>query len=182
MTLATLREMTEAITTVEQRPDTERVFMQLKGAAQRGLLKHKDTHGPKGAMRFPLVEVALARVLMRALDSGMSGEDMKVFADALRVEARRALPNGEHVILSLAEAVQTIREKRWTLEIVQSRDEEGTQAASILWLPNGVRFGHPDPMDPDVFIPGRVIEEIRFIPFTTLVRPILDHLIAKSGA
>lgn len=182
--LFTLRDLSAAIATAEKRPDEERIFQQLKGASARGLLTHQDTHGPKGALRFDLVEAAKARVILRALDSGVAGEQLQQFVDDLRVETRKALPNGLHVTLSLSEAVATVNEVHWMIEVVQTRatetDEEseaGEPDQSVLWLRDGVRFGAIDPLDPAASILGKVIEEVRHIPFSALVRPIFAELL-----
>lgn len=177
----TLREISSAVAKAENRPDEERIFQQLKGATARGLLKHTDTYGPKGALRFSLEEVAKARLILRAVDSGMSGKALKDFENGVRVETRKALANGSHVILSLSAAVSSVMDTNWLLEVVETRgshdeDTYGEPLHLISWLPNGARFGDTDPRDPEVGIPGKVIEEIRLIPFSKLIRPIFEVL------
>lgn len=177
----TLREISAAIAKAENRPDEERIFQQLKGASARKLLKHIDTYGPKGALRFDKEEVAKARLILRAVDSGMSGKALADFEESIRVETRKALANGSHVTLSLEAAVSSVTETNWWLEVVETRaseaeDNHGEPQHIVTWLPNGARFGEVDPHDPDVGIPGKVIEEVRHIPFSALVRPIFAEL------
>ena len=180
--LFTLRDLSAAIATAENRPDEERIFQQLKGASARGLLMHQDTHGPKGALRFDLVDAAKARVILRALDSGAAGKQLSDYVKVLCYETRKVLPNGQHVTLSLAEAFSTVNEVHWTIEVVQTRSTDtGEPEQSVLWLPNGVRFGEVDPLDPTACIPGRVIEEVRHIQFSALVRPIFAELLKAAN-
>ena len=44
------------------------------------------------------------------------------FVTDLRMETRKALANGQHVTLSLAEAVQSLADKDWSLQVVVTRD------------------------------------------------------------
>ncbi len=177
----TLREISAAVARAENRPDEERIFQQLKGASARGLLNHDDTYGPKGALRFNLEEVANARMILRAVDSGMMSAVLANFVNDLRLETRKVLANGRHVTLSLAEAVQRISDDDWSLQIVVTRGIEGEKDAGelqhgVTWLPNGQRFDDADPLDPETIIPGKIVEEVRFIRFSALVKPIFAAL------
>lgn len=177
----TLREISSAVAKAEGRPDEERIFQQLKGASARGLMRPVDTHGPKGALRFDRREIAKARLILRAVDSGMTGDTLAGFENDLRVELRKALPNGEQVTLSLAEAVSSVFEVYWLLEVVVTRGAVGEPDAgelqqSVRWLYEGNRFDEVDPLDPGAFIRGKIIEEVRFIPFSALIRPIFVAL------
>lgn len=176
----TLREISAAIAKAEKRPDEERIFQQLKGAAARGLMKYVDTYGPKGAMRFDLEEVAKARMILRAVDSGMTSTVLATFVNDLRIETRKSLPGGD-LTLSLAEAVRCIGDADWSLQVVVTRgvvgeDDAGELQHSVTWLMNGQRFNDTDPLDPQSVIPGKTIEEVRFIRFSALVLPIFAAL------
>lgn len=177
----TLREIAKATARAEGRPDEERIFQQLKGATARGLMRQVDTYGPKGALRFDRQEVAKARLILRAVDSGMTGKTLADFENDLRIESRKALPNGQHVTLSLAEAVCTVAEVDWRLEVVVTRGAVGEPDAGelqqlVTWVRNGRRFDGVDPLRPDACIAGKIIEEVRFIPFSALVAPIFAAL------
>jgi hypothetical protein len=181
----TLKEISEAIAKAENRKDKDKIFQQLRGAANRKLLKETDTYGPKGALRFALDEVASARILLRALDSGLSGAQLEQFADVFRSmesERRVLFPNGSQKCLSHSQAVETVDQGNWEVEIVELRDNstgEPKQAGS--WLFNGNRFGAADPLDPQNGVPGMTIEEVRRIPFSVLVSPVFAALQDKDN-
>jgi hypothetical protein len=174
--LHTLKEIAGAIAKSESRRDEAKIYQQLRGAASRDLLRHTDSHGPKGALRFNEREVAAARMFLRFVDSGAVGDSLKELRSAMESETRKSFPGGSHKLLSLPRAV-VAKDEDWWLEIVVSRDHEtGEPGQAVNWIVNGNRFGAPDPLSPDSYVPGATIEEVRLIPFTALVQPVLQAL------
>jgi hypothetical protein len=111
----------------------------------------------------------------------MTGKTLADFENDVRIAVRKVMPNGEHVTLSLAAAVASVADAEWRLQVVVTRGATGEPDAgelqqSVTWLLNGNRFGEVDPLDPNAYIPGKIIEEVRFIPFSALLRPIFSAL------
>lgn len=181
-----IRDFTDVISEAERRPDSEKLFNQIKGLAARKLLSPLPHFGPKGALLFAESEIYRARVLLAAVDLGVSSDRLANFDAAMRAEEVEQPPFGPAVHRSLSDAIGGLsRAEDWVLQLVRIRSlDDGEIMDSISWIVNGAA-----PVDdfnvrstdewPD-FATGQ-IEAVLLIPFSRLVRSIFDLLRHAEG-
>ncbi|TCM85174.1 hypothetical protein [Rhodovulum steppense] len=163
----TLRDFTTVISETEKRPNTEKVFNQLKGLAARGLMRPlPDRYGPKGALLFTASELFRARVLMAAIDMGLSSENLAKLGSDLDDKALM-----ERAITDLSAAQPSL----WLIEISWIRVPE-QESAGVYgnWLRDEVRMrrGAADPLAPDTVSVSGTIEGALYIRFTSIALPL----------
>jgi hypothetical protein len=181
-----LRDFTTIIAKAEKRPDNERLFNQLKGLAARKLLNPLEHYGPKGALLFLEREIYRARLLLAALDLGVSSENLAALDSAMRSESIEPLVAGGHVYRGLDHAVAGLESnERWTLELIRLRSHEtGEIVNSIYWIKNGMRpHDCPDVLNPPEDFYGYMtgpVEAVLSIPFSLIAKPIWQQF-RKAG-
>ena len=165
----TLRAIADLFAAVDHHHDADRIHLQLRGLSARGLLTHiPDSYGPKGALKFNEIEVYRARVLIAAVDLGITKADLGKLKSQLDGAGFRSL---KFAVAALGEA------QWWVFEIARIR-EYGAGALNVacFWVVNGDRDGRAPPLAPpsehDVYSMGGTIEAVVGIPFTALARPI----------
>lgn len=161
-----LRDFTTVISETEKRPNPEKVFNQLKGLAARGLIHPlPDRYGPKGALLFAATELFRARVLMAAIDMGLSSENLAKLGSDLDDKDLMA-----RAITDLSAA----QPSQWLIEISWTRVPEKEGAAFYgNWLRDGVRLRPgSDPLASDTVSVSGIIEGALSIRFTSIALPL----------
>jgi hypothetical protein len=113
---ASASDIATALATVDHRAHTGGLYQTVKALHSRGLVRHADTAGAKGAYRFAEVEAAIAVILATALDSGFAGGELAQITSFLRENTARLL------------------EPYWALEIVRFYDPYGAQTLAFEWV------------------------------------------------
>lgn len=163
----TLRDFASTIAEVESRPNTEKVFNQLKGLSARGLLGPiPDYYGVKGALLFPKIELFWARVFMAAIDMGLSSDNLAKLASDLREK---------DVMRYAIDDLATPKPDNWLVEITWTR-VPGEEAPSVYgnWVRGEHRFRPgADPLAADSYSVAGVVEGALSISFTAIALPLL---------
>jgi hypothetical protein len=181
-----LRDFTTIIVTAEGRPDEDKLFNQLKGLSARKLMKPLEHYGPKGALLFPENEIYRARLLLAALDLGVSSDNLTALDSAMRSENIEAMVMGGHIYRGLDHAIAGIEsDERWVLELIRLRSHEtGEIENSVYWIKNGMRpMDRVDVLNPPEDFYGYVtgpVEAVLSIPFSTIAKPIWQQF-RKAG-
>jgi hypothetical protein len=79
----TISDMRDRICAAEPGRDPAEVLNQLRGLHQRGLLAPKDNAAPRGAWRFTLDEILIARVLLAFVDNQQQSSALTAVRDEL---------------------------------------------------------------------------------------------------
>jgi hypothetical protein len=176
-TTYTLRDFTKIICAAEMHRDEMKLFNQMKGLAARGLMSPiEGYYGPKGALLFPEAEIYRARMLLAAVDVGVSSKDLALLDAHMRANTTRpTLPIGENFTASLDAAITSLpkEDSHWVLEVLRIRSRDtGNIKSSVSWIVNGDRLGRADVFNPDVESLEGPTEAILSIPFNPIARAI----------
>lgn len=167
-----LREFSAIIAQADDRPE-DKVFLQLKGLAGRGLLDPlKGLYGPKGALLFAEDELYRAAVLLAAVDMGIEAENMAKLNAHMRDGFGEALAS-----------VKGGRPELWVLEVVRIVEfGTGNPEIYVNWIRGGVRQGSlaVDPLSPDAESLGR-IRGVWLIPASVLIAPLWAEMQKAEG-
>ena len=165
----TLRDFASIIVEVEGRPNAEKVFNQLKGLSARGLMHPiPDHYGVKGALLFPKIELFWARILMAAIDMGLSSDNLAKLAQDL---------TEKNVLQSALDDLAKPDHDNWLIEISWIRIP-GEESASVYgnWVRGNHRFRPgANPLDADSYTVTGAIEGALSIRFGAIALPILAY-------
>jgi hypothetical protein len=176
----TLKAAAALIARAELIDSADKVFQQLRGLANRGLLKSFDNLGPKAGYRYNRDEILAARLLIAALNCGVRSSVMDAFRNTLRIENTRVLPDGTHINFSLEQAIgaATAPERSneiWVLEVTFFRTTDGDVEHLLIWHKDNLasaknNFIASDPANINVVWEGSTT-----IPVTRILNPIVEE-------
>lgn len=175
----TLKQIAQFIAKTEGHASPDKLFQQLRGAANRNLMKEADNKGPKAGFRYSAREMLSARILLAAICSGIHSSALAEIYNDMRIESRKIWAVGADVTLSSGEAISAALDKNradeeWRLEIVHLRDRSnGEVNHGTVWIKDGNRFDYSDPLGKDSQVIGNVIEGSTTIPVTNLLLPLV---------
>ena len=154
---------------------------QVRGLRDRGLLK--ALAAPGGVDRFAPTEVYVARLLIAAIDGGVSGDSLHRLESEIRRGRTAVFPDTGNFEINLDANLKRIADgENWIIECARSRDPEaGSPRFSALWVriqedSRRNRFGphHHDPHNPTaVTVDGSRIESVLTINASALLRPLI---------
>ncbi|MEL7445482.1 MAG: hypothetical protein AAGK02_06680 [Pseudomonadota bacterium] len=168
--LLTIKEAVKAFEIAEARRDAgDKMLQQLRGAVGRGLLRHEDSAGPKGALRFSVSEIIIARILLAVVNLGLKGDELASLNSSLRnEEADRAISD----VLSLFEDLNrktNADAPRINFEFFRYLKIGDEPIRSTAYFVFDGEYGEEiDPKIPNVRFRGGTIEAVVTIPFSKL--------------
>ena len=184
--MKTVSEVAAQLAPLTGHPESA-IARQMRGWIQTGLLKptEREARGTTGQIEAALFDdvgvcatrltLALSAVTqLRNLDSLIP----KILADS-KSQRVKLYVDGTQEKLSFEAAIEGTRLRPsddWILEVIILRDLiEHRIDTRVQWVRNGVRdFGNLDPRAPDTFIIGGEIEAVVSIPFSRMIRPLLE--------
>lgn len=164
-----LRDFAERIATAEGFSlPADRLFLQLKGLAGRGLLTPEEFYGPRGARLYLEGEAYKARLLLAAIDAGFEATNLDRIASAI-----------EEYLLALgsALALQPAPECRLEVSVIRQAPS-GEQGVFPSWRIGGEHRGPgADPLaaGDDAFSVAGTLESIVIIRASAILLPLFKE-------